>query len=121
MSKKLLFNCTYGADNAERATLPFVAANIAAMTGQDVAVLCTIDAVWLGTTGGVDTVVAPGYPVLAELYTEFVANGGEVWLCGACVKPRNIDEAQLAPGAKIVGAAAVIEELLNGAQAIAFA
>ncbi len=121
MTKKLLFNCSHGADDAERATLPFVAANIAAIAGQDVAVLCTIDAVWLGTTGGVDDIAAPGYPVLADVYGEFVANGGEVWLCAACVKPRNIEEAQLASGAKIIGAAAVIEELSNGAQAIAFA
>jgi predicted peroxiredoxin len=84
-------------------------------------VLCTIDAVWLGTVGGVTGIAAPGYPVLADVYQEFIDNGGEVWLCGACVKPRDITEAQLAKGAKIVGAAAVIEEIANGAQSIAFA
>ena len=49
MSDMLIFNCTHGKDEAERATLPFVAANIAATAGQDAVVLCTIDAVWLGT------------------------------------------------------------------------
>ena len=28
MSEKLIFNCTYGKEEPERATLPFVAANI---------------------------------------------------------------------------------------------
>ena len=51
MSEKLIFNCTYGKEEPERATLPFVAANIAATAGQDAVVLCTIEAVWLGTDG----------------------------------------------------------------------
>lgn len=120
MTDKLLFNCSYNTD-AERATLPFVAANIAAIAGQTSIVLCTIDAVWLGTNGGTDGIAADGLPKLADLYNEFVDNGGEVWLCGACTNPRNIGEDQLAKGAKIVGAAAVVEEIVNGAKSIAFA
>ena len=37
------------------------------------------------------------------------------------MKPRNINETQLAAGARIVGAVAVIEEIVNGAQTVAFA
>ncbi|MGQ0832074.1 MAG: DsrE family protein [Microthrixaceae bacterium] len=121
MTDKLLFNCTHGADDAERATLPFVAANVAAVAGQQAVVLCTIDAVWLGTIGGTENVAADGYPALSALYEEFIGNGGEVWLCGACTKPRNIGEDQVGKGARIVGAAAVIEEIVNGAKTVAFA
>lgn len=121
MSEKLLFNCTHGAEDAERATLPFVAANVAAVAGQQAVVLCTIDAVWLGTAGGTDGVTAEGYPALSDLYNEFIGNGGEVWLCGACTKPRNIGADQVTKGATIVGAAAVIEEIVNGAKTVAFA
>ena len=121
MSEKLLFNCSHGAEDHERATLPFVAANVAAIAGQESVVLCTVDGVWLGTTGGADSVAADGYPKLADLYEEFVGNGGEVWLCSACTKPRNIGEDQLAKGATIVGAAAVVEQIVAGAKAVAFA
>jgi len=121
MSEKLLFNCTYGKDDPERATLPFVAANVAATAGQDAVVLCTIDAVWLGTEGGTEGVASPGLAPLSELFAEFVGNGGEVWLCGACTKPRDITEEQVAKGAIIVGAAKVVEEIVNGAKAVAFA
>jgi len=121
MNEKLIFNCTYGKDDAERATLPFVAANIAATAGQQAVVLCTIDAVWLGTESGTDGIAKPGLPVLADLYREFVKNGGQVWLCGACTKPRGITEVQLAKGATIVGAAKVVEEVVAGARTIAFA
>ena len=121
MSEKLIFNCTYGSDNPERATLPFVAANIAATAGQDAVVLCTIDAVWLGTEGGTGGIAADGLPALADLYREFVDNGGQVWLCGACTKPRGIGDDELAEGALIVGAAKVVEEIVNGARTVAFA
>ena len=121
MTDKLIFNCTYGSDDPERATLPFVAANVAATAGQDAVVLCTIDAVWLGTSDGASGVVQPGLPVLDELFNDFVDNGGQVWLCGACTGPREIGEDQLRKGATIVGAAKVVEEVVNGARTIAFA
>lgn len=121
MTEKLIFNCTHGKEDAERATLPFVAANIAATAGQDSVVLCTIEAVWLGTVGGTDGIAADGLPALADLYREFVVNGGQVWLCGACTKPRGIGEDHLAEGATIVGAARVVEEIVNGARTVAFA
>jgi uncharacterized protein len=121
MSEKLIFNCVYGKDDPERATLPFIAANIAAASGQEAVVVCTIDAVWLGTLGGRDGVEAQGLPPLAGLYDEFVGAGGQVWLCSACTKPRGIDESKVDKGAKIVGAAVVVEEIVNGAKAISFA
>lgn len=121
MSEKLIFNCTYGKDDPERATLPFVAANIAATAGQEAVVLCTVDAVWLGTSGGTADIAADGLPALSGLFTEFVENGGQVWLCAACTKPRGITEDDAVKGATIVGAAKVVEEIVNGAKTVAFA
>src|SRR5947208_6947412 len=115
MSDKLIFNCTHGGEDPERATLPFVAANIAATAGQESIVLCTIEAVWVGTEGGTDGIAQPGLPVLAELYSEFVDNGGQVWLCGACTNPRGTTEDHVAKGPTIVGAAKVGEAVLSGA------
>jgi predicted peroxiredoxin len=121
MSQRMLFNCTHGAENPERATLPFVAANVAATAGLEAIVVCTVEAVRLGTHGGADDVAAPGLPPLAELLREFVANGGQIWLCGACTKPRGIGEEALAAGVKIVGAAKIVETIAAGATPIAFA
>jgi len=121
MSEKMIFNCTYGKDDPERATLPFLAANIAATAGQEAVVLCTIEAVWLGTQGGTDGIAYPGLPALDDLYREFVGNGGQVWLCGACTKPRGIGEGHLREGSIIIGAAKVVEEVIAGAKTVAFA
>lgn len=121
MSKRMMFNCTHGAESPERAILPFVAANVAATAGLEALVVCTIEAVRLGTKGGADGVASEGLPLLADLLAEFVASGGQVWLCAACTKPRGITEEQLAPGVKIVGAAKIVETIAEGATPIAFA
>ena len=88
MSQRMVFQCTYGKENPERATLPFVAANVAATAGMEATVVCTVEAVWLGTKGGADGVVSKGLTPLADLLAEFRGNGGKIWLCGACTKPR---------------------------------
>lgn len=118
---RFLFNSSHGKEHAERATLPFVAANVAAQAGQQAAVVLTVDSVWLATEGGADGVRAEGLPVLTELIAEFVDAGGELWACSACTKPRGITEDHMIKGAKIVGAAKVVEELAGGAQAVSFA
>lgn len=68
MSTKLIFNCTWGREDAER--------------------LCTVEAARLVVNGGTNGIEANGLPKLCDLLREFVANHGSVWLCGACTKPR---------------------------------
>jgi TusA-related sulfurtransferase len=55
-----------------------------------------------------------------EIIDSFVANGGQIWACGACTKPRGTAEAHLIPGAKIVTAAMVVEAMVNGASTLGF-
>ena len=121
MSDRLIFVCSHGKDDPERAVVAFTAANTAAIGGQETAVMCTIDGVWLGTRGGTDGLDVEGFTPLSELVADFVANGGEIWLCGTCTRPRKITEDQLIEGAKIVGAARVIEEVTQGAKTITYA
>lgn len=121
MNRRMLFNCTHGKDDPERAILPFVAANVAATAGIETIVVCTIEAVWLGTKGGADGITSKDLPALTELLAQYRENGGKVWLCGACTKPRGIGEDVLAPGVAIVGAATIVEAIANGATPVAFA
>ena len=118
---KLIFIDSHGRDDSERATLPFIAANIAAVSGQQAYVLLTIEGAWLATAGYADGIHFEGMPQLRPLMEEFVDNGGTIWACGACTKPRGITEDQLIKGAQIVGAAMVVEEVSKGAQAVSFA
>lgn len=114
MAPRMLVNCTYGVEEPERATVPFILASTAAVSGQDVAVVCTAEGAWVGTAGYAEQVHFPGMAPLGELYRELVAAGGEVWLCSACTKVRGIGEEDLAEGARIVGAAEIVEAIADG-------
>ena len=117
---KLLVNLTHGKDDPERATLAFVAANVAASADQEVVILLTIDGVWNATRGYVDDIHKEGFPVLREVVQSLVNNGGQIWACGTCTKPRGITEADMIEGAKIVTAGTAVEFLVSGAASLSF-
>jgi predicted peroxiredoxin len=116
---RILFHCKHGADDPERAIVPFIAANVAAASGQDAVVLLTVDGAWLCRQGYADGVTQQGFPALTQLITDFVDAGGEIWGCSACTNPRGITEDQLIPGARIVGAATIVEAIAQGAVPVA--
>jgi predicted peroxiredoxin len=75
-----------------------------------------------GSTADVaDDMHFPSMPAPRGLMDEFIDNGGTIWACGACTKPREITEDHLIPGAAIIAAARVVEEIAAGAQNITFA
>ncbi len=117
---KLLINCTHADDDPERATLSFVVGNVAASADQETIVLLTIEGVWLATKDCADRIHKEGFQPLKEVMHTFQENGGQIWACGACAKPRGITEADLVPGAKIVTAAMVVEWLASGSASISF-
>jgi uncharacterized protein len=115
MSDLLLFPCSHGADDPERATVPFIAAATAVASGHRAVVVCTVEAVNLGVPGVADGVEEDGMPPLVDLLMQFTAAGGEVWLCSACATKRGITGDQaLVEGASIVGAARIVEALTQG-------
>jgi predicted peroxiredoxin len=111
---QLLFCCSHGEEDPERATVPFIAASVAAVSGQRAVVVCTIDAVWLGTPGVAERVESEGQPALADLVRSLVDAGGEIWLCSACTTRRGITGDDTIEGATIVGAARIVEALTSG-------
>jgi uncharacterized protein len=114
VGETMLFPCSHGADAPERATVPFIAAATAAASGKRAVVVCTIDAVHLGVVGAADEIADDGMPRLAELMDQLVSTGGEVWLCSACVAKRGLEDAPLAEGVSIVGAAVIVSALTEG-------
>lgn len=120
MASTIMTNCTHGKDDPERATLSFIVGNVAASADQPAIVLLTIEGVWLATRGYADDIHKEGFQPLKEIMTSFLANGGEIWACGACTKPRGITDDQLIEGAKIVTAATVVEAMARGAATLGF-
>ncbi len=117
---KLLIHCTRGQEDPERATLAFIVGNVAASADQEVVLLLTIEGVWLATKGYAHAIHKEGFPPLNDVLQSFVSNGGQIWACGTCAKPRGITETQLIEGAKIVTAANVVEVLVQGAATLDF-
>lgn len=117
---KVLINNTNAREHLERASLSFVVANAALSSDQEAIVLLTIDGPWVATKGYAEGLQAEGYPPLQELIARFIAAGGQLWVCGACAKPRNITAEQLVEGAQIVGALRAVEEMVGGAQTLSF-
>ena len=117
---KILVNATHGSEDAERATLPFVMGNVAATADQEAVVLLTVEGVRLATYGYSDGVQKEGFAPLKDVIRQFLDNGGQLWACGACTRPRGITESDLIPGAKIVTAANVVEYMASGASTLSF-
>lgn len=115
MDETLLFPCSHGPEAPERATVPFIAAATAATSGQQAVVVCTVEASWLGLAAHAEGVAEEGMPSVTELQQQLVDGGGEIWLCSACATKRGItDDDALVDGARIVGAAAIVDALTRG-------
>ena len=111
---KFMAHATHGREDPERATLPFIAANVAASADQEAIVLLTIEGVWLATKGYADDVHHEGMPPLREVLDSLLASGGQVWACGACTKPRGITDDDMIDGARIISAADFVAEMVGG-------
>ncbi len=117
---QVMIHLSRGKEDVERATLAFVVANAGLTAGQDATLLLTLDGVWLATAGFTDGMEASDFAPLSNVISGFIANGGKLWVCGACAKPRGIDASHLIEGATLVGAVAVVEALVGGAQTLSF-
>ena len=116
----LLIQGTHGADDPEKATLPFIVGNVAATADQDTVVFLTSDAVRLATHGYADNITFASHPPTGKILADFIGNGGRVWACGACTGPRGITADDLIEGATIVTAANLVEAVIDGAKTIGF-
>ena len=119
MSSIMIHN-TNGNEDVERASLAFIVGNTALASNQETSVLLTINGVFLATHNYTNDLQTDGFPLLKELITNFVTNGGKILVCGACAKPRNIGLDDLIEGAEIVGAAVAVANMVSGANVISF-
>jgi len=116
----ILIQGTHGAEDAERATLPFIVGNVAATAEQDTVIFLTSEAVRLATHGYAAGIQHAENPPTEKILSDFVANGGQIWACGACTTPRGITADDLVDGATIVTAANLVEAIAAGAATVGF-
>ncbi|MBN2380058.1 DsrE family protein [candidate division WOR-3 bacterium] len=111
--KRMLIIATHGAEDPEKATIPFVMGTTAQASGIKVKIGFQADAVMLAKKDCLPHIFAPNFPPLEELVNIFIEAGGEILLCGPCVKSRKLDKADFIKGTIIVNAPTLVNESMN--------
>jgi predicted peroxiredoxin len=120
MPGKFCVSLTHSKNDCDRATVAFVVANAAVASEMETLVFLSLEGVRLSQRGYADDVQETGFAPLKDLIHNFVEAGGKIWVCSPCFKKRNLDEANLAPGATIVGGAKLVEFLASGSPCVSY-
>ena len=119
MAEKLVIVCTHGPEDVERATLPFVVATAAQASEVKVVMGFQANGVLLAKKGTAETISAPSFPPLKDLLDAYIEAGGELLVCGPCVKSREINpESDFVKNAKVVNAATFVKEFTEATNVI---
>jgi len=120
VARRLVVKVTCGAEAPERVSQALTVAATAVASGVETSLWLTGDAVWLGVAGRVPDLGLEHSTPLSDL-VDAVLSGGQVTVCTQCAVRRGIEEADLAPGARIAGAATFLAEALaEDAQALVY-
>jgi predicted peroxiredoxin len=118
---KLILMCTHGPEDPERATIPFVMATAAQASDVEVLLGFQANGVMLIRKGCAEHVFAAGFPPMKELLDIYVENGGKLFVCGPCVKSRQINpEEEFIPGATVVNAATFVKECTEATNVLVY-
>ena len=119
--EKILYTGSYGGEDPEKASSPFVMANAALAMDVKATIVLMGHAVYLAKKGYVETVLpGGGFPPLKKLLEDFLEFGGQLKVCVPCIRGRNIDESDLIEGAETVMAAAVTAAALEADAVMTF-
>jgi predicted peroxiredoxin len=111
--EKIVYIATHGAENPEKASLPFVLANAALALDIQAVVALQSTAVNLAKEGCLQHVFAAGLPPLQELVNSFLEGGGRLLVCVPCIRERKLEESDLIKGAEPTAAAKLTLEFLT--------
>lgn len=117
---RLVVNLTHAKDDPDRATVGLVLAGAAAASGQEAVLFLSVEGVRLAVRGYADGIHEEGFAPLRDLIAAFVEAGGRIWVCSPCFKKRGLDEAELIPGATMIGGAKLVEFLSQGGASLSF-
>ena len=119
-NEKIVIISTMGAENPEKATLPFVLATAAQASDVEVVVILQSNAVVLAKQGEAEKVNAKGFMPVKELLDAYVSAGGNLLLCSPCLKERNITKEELIIGSQIIAAGTVVTEVLSAKSVVTY-
>jgi len=118
--KKLVIVNSRGFDD-ERSSVAWSIANTAVASGVRVTMfLVAAGADWVRKGAAVVARPNPLDPTMSDMIGNFIAQGGRILVCPPCARVRGYGEDDLIDGATLAGAPVMLEELLSGANSLAF-
>ena len=112
--EKILYVCTCSEENPEKAHMPFVLGGAALAMDVQATIVLNGNGVTIAQKGFAETMPpGGGFPPMKKLLDDFMELGGKLWVCGPCIKVREIAEADLIEGATITAAGAVNVEAIE--------
>jgi len=118
--KKITYIATYGEDNPEKATIPFILATGAMAMEVIPVIILQSNAVMLAVKDFAEKIIFKEGISLKQLINNYTEAGYKLLLCGPCVEKRNLQEKDFIDGAMIIGAARVTEEVLSSVNVITY-
>ncbi len=111
MSEKqemMMYVSTNANNNAEKAAMPFVLAGAALAMDIKAVIVLQGEAAYMAKQGYVDTMDQPGgFPPMKKLLGDFLELGGEIKVCGPCLKVRGVEESDMIEGSAVTAAGQV--------------
>lgn len=117
---KLVYLCTQGPENPEKATLPFSMALGALAMEYEATIILQSNAVFLAREGIAGHVLAAGITPLKEQMDLFLSEGGHLVVCTACLTARKIEEKELNKKVEIGSVARFATECAEAANVICY-
>ncbi|WP_343013369.1 DsrE family protein [Gemella morbillorum] len=113
--KKIDFLITLTAheNDANNVTIAFTMGLQAAQKGYDTVILLLSNAVALAEKGYADKIdIGEPFKPIKELLPAYLASGGRIAVCSACMKHNGVDEANVIDGVEVVTADFVIDGIM---------
>lgn len=118
-TNRYLFVVTGFDREPDRSAAPLVLANNALAAGADVLVWLTSEGVNLAKNGAYPGIQPKSFPSFGELLDNYRQAGGRLGVCPPCGKTHGVTDANMAPNASWMGAAALLSEM-QGRQTLSF-
>ncbi len=119
--QKLLYMCTCGGEDAEKASICIGLANASLALEEDVSLVLMGKSVYLAQRGYTDHIHKAGDRApLKKLMSDFMELGGKLLVCKPCMEERNMDLSDFIEGAELVTGASVNMAILESDKQLTF-
>ncbi len=100
--------------NPSKITLAFTMAGVALKQGHSATVILMVDAVHLALPNALDNVdIGDPFEPAGELLEAFIEKGGQVLVCGACMKHNGVAESDIDKRFPVISGDDVVKLLMN--------